>query len=261
MEQKEPPKPLRPRALDTPRLQRLMERFAQRHTTADNPRRDEFPDIQAPGAELAVVVFARTHKRALPRLARRAEAIDRLVLVQQLRRILDEEELAALQDGNAAGARWRQLGDPLGIRTKNGTVQRMQRLRVAVELGPSALREPAVLRAHERGETGDDASRSRWIGVHHLRVREAAADLLHHRASLATDEVADDWLDDMSDLLERAVEPSVEASLITHLRFALEEVDRVAAENGVSASASADCEAARRAASRLVGGYRRRSAP
>ncbi len=85
---------------------RVVARFEKRHTTADNPRRDEFPDPEAPGAELAVVLFARNHKRALPRLARRAEAIDRLVLIQQLRLLLDREELTALQDGNEAGATW-----------------------------------------------------------------------------------------------------------------------------------------------------------
>lgn len=121
MGQKKTPKRLRPTPADT---RRVMARFEKRHRTADNPRRDEFPDLEAPGAELAVVFFARNHRKALPRLARRAEAIDRLVLIQQLRLLLDREELAALLEGSEAGATWRQMGDPLGITTKNGTVQR-----------------------------------------------------------------------------------------------------------------------------------------
>jgi len=181
MDRKRPPKPLRIGEVDT---SRIMACFEQRHTTADNPRRDEFPDPDAPGAELSVVLFARNHRRALPRLAQRTEAIDRLVLIQQFRLRLDREELLALQEGNDAGATWRQLGDPLGITTKNGTVQRMQRLRVAVELGPSALRAPYVLRAHERGEAEDEDSRSGWVKQHHARVRHASAELLLHRTAL-----------------------------------------------------------------------------
>lgn len=258
MEQKRPPKPLRPAPADT---SRIMARFEKRHTTADNPRRDEFPDPEAPGAELAVVHFARDHKKALPRLARRAEAIDRLVLIQQLRLLLDREELAALQDGNDAGATWRQLGDPLGITTKNGTVQRMQRLRVAVELGPSALRAPHVLRAHEKGEAKDEDSRVNWVQLNHERVRRASAELLLHRAALTTDDDAVEWLDDLADLLDEPVSPIAEASIITHLRFAVEEIDRVSEEVGQAPSRSPEAAAALRAVRGLIGGYRRRSAP
>ncbi|MGW2421335.1 hypothetical protein ACWC0C_19170 [Streptomyces sp. NPDC001709] len=238
-----------------------MARFEKRHTTADNPRRDEFPDPEAPGAELAVVIFARNHKRALPRLARRAEAIDRLVLIQQLRLLLDREELAALQDGNEAGATWRQLGDPLGITTKNGTVQRKQRLQVAVELGPSALRAPHVLRAHERGEAAEEDSRSNWVQRNYERVRRTSAELLLHRAALTTDEDAVEWLDDLADLLEEPVSPTCEASIITHLRFAVEEIDRAAEENGQAPAHSPEAAEALKAVRSLIGGYRRRSAP
>ncbi|MFF5019074.1 hypothetical protein [Streptomyces sp. NPDC001165] len=237
-----------------------MARFERRHTTADNPRREEFPDPEAPGAELAVVLFARNQKRALPRLARRAEAIDRLVLIQQLRLLLDREELAALKDGNEAGATWRQLGDPLGITTKNGTVQRMQRLRVAVELGPSAARAPHVLRAHERGEAEDEDSRSSWVELNHERVRRASAELLLHRAALTTDDDADEWLDDLADLLDEPVSPTCEASIITHLRFAVEEIDRVSEEAGQGAAHSPEAAAALKAVRGLIGGYRRRNA-
>jgi hypothetical protein len=258
MDQKRPPKPLRAAAVDT---SRVVARFEKRHTTADNPRRDEFPDPEAPGSELAVVLFARNHKRALPRLARRAEAIDRLVLIQQLRLLLDREELTALQDGNEAGATWRQLGDPLGITTKNGTVQRMQRLRVAVELGPSALRAPHVLRAHERGEAEDEDSRSSWVQQNHERVRCASADFLLHRAALTTDDDAVEWLDDLEDLLKEPVSPTCEASIITHLRFAVEEIDRVSEEVGQTPACSPEAAAALKAVRGLIGGYRRRSAP
>ncbi|MEV5279689.1 hypothetical protein ACFYMW_25485 [Streptomyces sp. NPDC006692] len=238
-----------------------MARFEQRHTTADNPRRDEFPDIDAPGSELSVVLFGRTQRRALPRLAQKAEAIDRLVLIQQLRLRLDREELAALQDGNAAGATWRQLGDPLGITTKQGTVQRMQRLRVAVELGPSALRAPHVLRAHERGEAEEEQSRSGWIELHHERVRHAAAELLLHRAALTTDEDAVEWLDDLADLIEEPVSPTCEASIITHLRFAVEEIDRASEEEAQEPARSPESAVALRTVRGLIGGYRRRTAP
>ncbi|MGX5183435.1 hypothetical protein ACWKT5_11595 [Streptomyces avermitilis] len=238
-----------------------MARFEKRHATADNPRRDEFPDPEAPGAELAVVIFARNHKRALPRLARRAEAIDRLVLIQQLRLLLDREELAALQDGNEAGATWRQLGDPLGITTKNGTVQRKQRLRVAVELGPSALRAPHVLRAHERGEADEEDSRSNWVQQNYERVRRASAELLLNRAALTTDDDAVEWLDDLAHLLEEPVSPTCEASIITHLRFAVEEIDRAAEENGQAPAHSPEAAVALKAVRSLIGGYRRRSAP
>ncbi|MFC5148898.1 hypothetical protein [Streptomyces aureoversilis] len=258
MEQKEQPKPLRPVLLDTTRT---MARFEQRHSTAENPRREEFPDIEAPGAELSVVLFGSKHKSALPRLARRAEAIDRLVLIQQLRLLLDREELAALRDGNEAGATWRQLGDPLGITTKNGTVQRMQRLRVAVELGPSALRAPGVLRAHERGVVQDEDSRSNWVALNCERVRNASAQLLHHRAALITDEDADEWLDDLADRLEEPVGPASEASIIVHLRFAVEEIDRAAEEVGQEPASTGEAVAALKAARSLIGRYRSRSAP
>lgn len=255
MEQKRPPKPLRPVPVDAPRI---MARFEQRHTTADNPRRDEFPDTEASGAELAVVLFARKYKNALPRLARRTEAIDRLVLIQQLRLLLDREELTALQDGHEAGATWRQLGDPLGITTKNGTVQRMQRLRVAVELGPSALRTPSVLRAYERGEAEDRQSRSDWIEQNHEQVRRASAQLLRHRAALTADDDTAEWLDDLAELLEEPVSPSCEASIITHLRFAVEEIDRVSAGTGQEPAASAEAMDALKVVRGLIGRYRRR---
>lgn len=206
-----------------------------------------------------MVIFGRKHKRALPRLARRAEAIDRLVLIQQLRLLLDREELAALQDGNEAGATWRQLGDPLGITTKNGTVQRMQRLRVAVELGPSALRAPLVLRAHEKGEAEDGDSRSGWVRLHHGLVRRTSAELLFHRAALTADEDAIEWLDDLADLLEEPVSPTCEASIIIHLRFAVEEIERVSTVKRVAPARSSEAAVALNAARDLVGGYRRRN--
>lgn len=237
----------------------IMARFEQRHRTADNPHRDQLPDVEAIGAELAVVQFARRYKKALPRLARRAEAIDRLVLIEQIRLILDREELEALRDGGEAGATWRQRGDPLGITTKNGTVQRMQRLRVAVELGPAVLRLPSVLRAHERSETTDSDSRTVWVSQHYLAVRQVAADLLQHRGALATDEEAAEWLDDLADLLEEPVSPTCEASIITHVRFAVEEIHRAAREAGISPAGSVDGADALKGALQLVGRYRRRS--
>ncbi|MFD6329190.1 hypothetical protein ACFWGI_06375 [Streptomyces niveus] len=238
-----------------------MARFEQRHHTADNPRRDEFPDIEAPGSVLAVVLFGRNHRRSLPRLAQRAEALDRLVLIQQLRCLLDREELVALQDGSEAGATWRQLGDPLGITTKNGTVQRLQRLRVAVELGPSALRAPHVLRAHEKGEAEDEDSRSGWVQSHYEQVRRASAELVLRREALITDGEAIEWLNDLAELLDEPVSPTREASIITHLRFAVEEIDRAYDEKGEAPTRSLEASAALKAARDLVGSYRRRNTP
>lgn len=251
-------RPLRTAEVDT---SRVMARFEQRHLTADNPRRDEFPDAEAAGGELAVVLFARRHRRALPLLAQRAEAFDRLVLIQQMRRLLDREELMALQDGSEAGATWRQLGDPLGITTKNGTVQRMQRLRVAVELGPSALRSPHVLRAHEKGEAEEENSRSGWVQLHHAQVRRASAELLLRREALTMGGEAIEWLDDLADLLVEPISPTCEASIITHLRFAVEEIDGACDREGEEPARTPEAAVALKAARDLVGGYRRRSAP
>ncbi|MGW2654361.1 hypothetical protein ACWC1D_12005 [Streptomyces sp. NPDC001478] len=138
-----------------------------------------------------------------------AEAIDRLVLIQQLRLLLDREELAALLDGSEAGATWRQMGDPLGITTKNGIVQRVQRLRVALELGPAALRAPLVLLAHERGEAEAEDSGSNWVALNHECVRRASAELIRHREGLTADDEAAEWLNDLGKLLDEPVSPSL----------------------------------------------------
>ncbi len=118
-----------------------------------------------------------------------------------------------------------------------------------------------MLRAHERGEAEDEDSRSSWVQLNHERVRRASADFLLHRAALTTDDDAVEWLDDLEDLLKEPVSPTCEASIITHLRFAVEEIDRVSEEVGQTPACSPEAAVALKAVRGLIGGYRRRSAP
>ncbi|MFE9619162.1 hypothetical protein [Streptomyces sp. NPDC006384] len=118
-----------------------------------------------------------------------------------------------------------------------------------------------MLRAHERGEAEAEDSRSSWVALNHERVRRASTELLRHREGLTADDEADEWLNDLGELLDEPVSPTCEAGIITHLRFAVEEIDRVAEEVDEMPARTPEARVALKTVRRLIGGYRRRNDP
>ena len=80
-------------------------------------------------------------------------------------------------------------------------------------------------------------------------------------SSVTTDDDVVEWLDDLADLLDEPVSPTCEASIITHLQFAVEEIDRASEEEGQMPASSPDAVVALKTVRGLISGYRRRSAP
>lgn len=240
----------------------VLHRIMQRHQAADDQDLERFPDPDAQADELELVVLtllaaAKTNRR-LPRAHREPEVMDRLILLRRVRQLLDEEEARALRDGRAAGAPWVRLGIPLGITTKNGVMQRLQRLRVSTELGPTAPRHPETLRNAAHKRMSEDERLHSWIAQHYQSVRTAAAELIAHREALLTDEGVDEWLDDLTELLEKRETEQRRRSVTSHLRFAVEGVLELAVERDEEPTRTVGGRQALAQAEAVAASYRQR---
>ncbi|MEU4098213.1 hypothetical protein [Streptomyces sp. NPDC026673] len=243
-------------------IKEILRRIVQRHDAADDPDLELFPDPDARADELELVALtllaASKNTKHLPRVQRGPEVTDRLTLIRRLRQLLDDAELRALRDGRTAGVAWVRLGAPLGITTKNGVMQRLQRLRVASELGASVPRHPRSLRNAVRTRASDEERLQSWIAQHYIDVREAATDLIAQRESLLTDDGVDEWLDDLEELLDKRQTEQRRRSVASHLRFAVEGILELAESSGQAPARTTRAHHVLARAGVLATSYRRR---
>lgn len=233
------PKP--PEPIDLPAL---LTRMWKRHRAADDSGLELFPDPEAPGAAFLALLFARSRRRALPLAVRREEELDRLRLIRHLRQMLDAEELATHNDAHADGLPAVEVGKVLGI-SKDGVKKRRKRLRVAVELGRHAVRNPRVLSEHLAQEEAVAARPRDWLARRVGDVYARSSELLAARVHLAGNEDSE-WLDDLQRLLAKEDadrDRDHDHTVLAHLRFAVEELHEAAAEHPAPASDTEDPDA------------------
>ena len=186
----------------------------------------------------ATLVAAARTAPGLGPASRGEEVIDRLLLVRTARQLLDKVELKAVEDGRKVRVTWVKLGAPLGIGTKNGMVQRRQRLIVATRMGKHDLKNPQTFREAARSDIRQAASREEWIEANYREVQEGARALLAERDSLPQgpypeerlDELArftNEWLDELAEYLDKPDTADQRYSVFSNFRFATESIDEL----------------------------------
>lgn len=222
------------------------------HEKAGDPRVERMPD----DAELyGALLYLEQNQDALKPLgeaARKEAAIKRTRLWEYLREQADIHQLRAIDDARAAKAQWSDLAAALAVKAASAAYNKAVRLRSSAPRGSKPDSEPvrrtpeAILGAERRIEAAARAERRREQKeeARHALMKSVARRLLDHKAELARDNTdAEDWLEEITNVLADCVTPVQKASLATYVSATVRSVQ--------PASVSADAQAALAAAAEL----------
>lgn len=196
--------PRRPRPVASAHTEPLIRRIAVRRQRAGDPHLDECPDDP-----LGVLLYLRRHPAS--ERVRWEEDVDALGLVEAARAQLEdlEESILASNLDPAPGTARRassaeRLGPPLGITTRQGVRDRLDRLRSR----HSGRRDEKIARAARAGEreapSREDRERE-WIAANADHLLSDRSDLVSHRALWESDPDAVTWLDEIESDHRRGV--------------------------------------------------------
>ncbi|MFE3631538.1 hypothetical protein [Streptomyces goshikiensis] len=230
----------------------IVERIKKRHQDAGDAALEMFP---APEDVYGVLLYAQQNAGVLEAPVERLEAVhdrtgreeerlqtardalqenalDRLRLLRRLRQLTDIEEIAVLEACGRSGLKARELGVVLGIKSRWGPAQRLERLRLAVQTRWE-FRTPRLAREAEAAE----AAAHQKVASGHARVRAAAKRLLAHRQDFLAVEDLDEWWDDLEWQLDgNDLTASEQASSAAQVRCIVREIRDAARDGGVPAS-------------------------
>lgn len=165
-------------------------------------------------------------RRRAPTVSRAIEADDiwdELTLSAALRWEELERERALLRRARSVGLSLAEVGAYLGIRTRQGTQDYLDRLDALVRVGTPDVHLTRAARRQAKARPSDQ----RWIDDHHSDVREVVTELLRQvdraitESALSGDDVTEDerndtseWLDELrADLADGALSPATMALL------------------------------------------------
>jgi hypothetical protein len=232
----------------TERLPDLLDRLYDLHERAGDPYLELWPGSDAIG----VLQYTRIHHNVLNPDQRREQIRLRLKVERLLYRLIDMEQLGTLDQARQPGARGGEhlmtlaaLAEVLGLATPAAVSNRRDRLRAALHNLPRTPRHGQRLLADQEAETRRNLAKVEQARRHHARVREAAQDLLDVFHDLTLTEEAQDWLHDLSLLMEEDVlRPDQMPSLAAYLSLTLAELDHDSARTPAAADAIVRARAA-----------------
>lgn len=223
------------------------------HERARDPRVERMPEDSELYGALLYLEQNRDALKPLGDAVRREAAIARTRLWEYLREQTDIHQLRAIDDARAAKAHWADLAAALAVKAASAAYNKAVRLRVSAPRGSNPDSKPvrrtpeAILEEERRIEAAASAERRREQKeeARHTFMKSVARRLLDHRDELAQDnEDAEDWLEEISNVLADCVTPVQKASLATYVSAAVRSVH--------GTPVSADAQAALAAAAELI---------
>jgi len=201
---------------------------------------------------LGALQYARRHHRALPpptfEQRRRAEqARLRLTMIRQIRRLLDEEELAAIDDARGGGDSWGAIALLLGMEYPGSAANRRERLKAATER-PDGRRTPEagrVLAKEALAELERERRAAREVTSRFGKLKEAAEALIAHVDDLAVNDDAEEWLTGAREILEvEQPTPTQQQALSAYIGLAAADIKAHAREKGIEPASTPEAAAA-----------------
>lgn len=191
---------------------------------------------------------------------RRSAALKRAALWQYLRDQIDEHQLRAVDDARTAGAEWTDLAPPLAVNAASAAYNKTQRMRTAVLNDPAldgrrVRRTPeAAALAKRRIEAAARAERRRTeqANKRHTLTLRVARQLLTHREDLIQDEDVNDWLDEITAVIDDCHTPTRQLSLATYVAALVRAMTAAERRTAMSATGTHESRAAFAAAQALV---------
>lgn len=227
------------------------------HEDAEDPSVDRLPDD---GELFSALVYFEAHSRVLKsEEARRAAALQRVLLWEYLREQADLHQARAIEDARAANAPWSDLVDPLAVGAPSAAYNKAARLRASVLRSASREAQPvrrtpeAVLEAERRIAASAAAERraQEEAARRHELLVPVARRLLEHRAELVEDGEVAYWLDELAEVLPHCETAVQKLSLSTYVQAAVRELRRAERTTARCVATSEDAQLAYAAAVEL----------